>query len=245
MIIAHRGASDDAPENTLSSVRLAWEQDADAAEVDVRMTSDRRIVLMHDEDAGRTGGVEKAVANMTLSEIRELDVGAWKGARWAGERVPELDEVLAVVPGGRVLFVEIKCGVEIVAPLGDALSKAGFSGDRAAIVSFRPRVLKKVVRTMKDIPVYLLVNIGPALPPSYWEPTVDEMVHVARDIGAKGLSVRDRPVVDRAFASRVHDEGLRCLTWTVDDPDRAKQLREAGADGIVTNRPGAIRSATV
>jgi len=243
MIIAHRGASFDAPENTLASVQMAWEQGADAVEIDVRMTRDGRIVLMHDKDAARTGGVKKLVADMTFSEIRGLDVGGWKGERWAGERAPELQEVLAVVPGGRVLFVEIKCGAEIVAPLIEALSKAGFSGDRAAIMSFHPRVLKKVVRTLKEMPVYLLADVAPAAPPSYWEPTLDEMVHMARDIGAKGLSVRDRPVVDNTFAARLRGEGLRCFVWTVDDPERAKQLLEAGADGIVTNRPGAIRPA--
>jgi len=243
MIIAHRGASHDAPENTLASIKLAWEQDADAVEIDVRMTSDGRMVLMHDEDAARTGGVKKPVADMTFAELRELDVGTWKGSRWAGERAPELDEVLAVVPGGRVLFVEIKCGAEIVGPLGDALSKAGFSGDRAAIISFRPRALKKVRRTLKEIAVYLLADIAPAPPPSYWEPTLDEMVHMARDIGAKGLSVRDRPVVDHAFVARIHAEGLRCFVWTVDEPDRAKQLHAAGVDGITTNCPATVRSA--
>src|SRR6185369_848081 len=88
MLIAHRGASRDAPENTLAAFRLAWQQGADGIEADFRLTRDGRVVCLHDASTGRTAGVDLAVAEASLEELKRLDVGGWKGARWAGERIP-------------------------------------------------------------------------------------------------------------------------------------------------------------
>ncbi|HSG69711.1 MAG TPA: glycerophosphodiester phosphodiesterase family protein, partial [Planctomycetaceae bacterium] len=106
-IIAHRGASYDAPENTLASVNLAWEQNADAVEIDIWLTSDNQIVLMHDKTPKRYGGPDTLVSEMTLEQLRALDVGAWKDPRWKGEKAPLLSEVLPLVPAGKRLFIEI------------------------------------------------------------------------------------------------------------------------------------------
>src|SRR6478752_5983209 len=114
-IVGHRGASYDAPENTVASVKLAWEQKADAAEFDVYRTKDGKIVVIHDKDTKRTaGGVNKVVAESTLAELRALDVGKWKGEKYAGERIPTLAEVLATVPAGKKVFIEVKPGPEVV-----------------------------------------------------------------------------------------------------------------------------------
>src|SRR5437667_10247172 len=113
-IIAHRGASYDAPENSLSSVNLAWQQHADAVEVDVHSSRDGRLVVIHDYDTRKTSGVRKKVSEQTLEELKEVDVGRWKDRKWAGERIAALEEVLATVPHGKRLFVEVKGGVECV-----------------------------------------------------------------------------------------------------------------------------------
>src|SRR5687767_10257607 len=84
--IAHRGASHDAPENTLAAVRLAWAQHADAVEVDVHLTRDGRLAVIHDPDTQRTAGVARVVAQSTLAELQLLDVGRWKASRFAGEK---------------------------------------------------------------------------------------------------------------------------------------------------------------
>lgn len=116
-IIAHRGASFDAPENTLAAIELAWHQQADAVEIDVRLTADAEIVVIHDETTARHGGRDTPVCEESLTELRQIDVGRWKGSQWAGERIPTLAEVLETVPDGKRLFVEIKCRAEIVAAL--------------------------------------------------------------------------------------------------------------------------------
>tara|TARA_B100000745_G_C19782764_1_gene256469 strand:- start:6 stop:407 length:402 start_codon:yes stop_codon:yes gene_type:complete len=99
-IIAHRGASHDAPENTLESVKLGWAQGADAVEVDVYLSKDGHIVVHHDSDTKKLAGVDRKVVDQTLAELRQLDVGAWKGPKWKGVRIPELDDVLATIPEG-------------------------------------------------------------------------------------------------------------------------------------------------
>jgi len=97
-IIAHRGASHDAPENTLAAVNLAWQQNADAVEIDVHLSRDGQIVVIHDENTRKTAGLNKNVSEQTLAELRRLDVGRWKGRQWAGEKIPVLAEVLGALP---------------------------------------------------------------------------------------------------------------------------------------------------
>ena len=102
-IIAHRGASFDAPENTLAAFRLAWEQGADGIEGDFMLTADGQIVCFHDLDTQRVAGEMRVVKESTLAELQALDVGRWKGDRWRGERIASLDDVLAVIPQGKQL----------------------------------------------------------------------------------------------------------------------------------------------
>src|SRR5688500_10497757 len=116
-IIAHRGASSDAPENTLSAMKLAWEQNADAIELDLWLSKDGRLVVFHDADAKRIAGVPRKVADLTWAEVQQLDAGAWKSPRFTGERVPNLESILATVPKGGRAVLEIKCGPEIVPEL--------------------------------------------------------------------------------------------------------------------------------
>ncbi len=112
LVVAHRGASHDAPENTLPAFRLAWEQGADAIEGDFFLTKDGHIVCTHDRMTGRLnpGKVKLQVADSTLAELQALDVGSWKGETWRGERMPTLAEVFATVPAGKRILIEVKCG---------------------------------------------------------------------------------------------------------------------------------------
>src|SRR5580698_8356847 len=100
-IIAHRGSSFEAPENTLAAVNLAWRQRADAVEIDVHLSRDGRLVVIHDSNTRRTTGVNRKVARQTLAELHALDAGRWKGLTWLGEKIPSLEEVLASVPPGK------------------------------------------------------------------------------------------------------------------------------------------------
>jgi len=135
-IIAHRGASHDAPENTLESVKLGWEQGADAVEIDVYLSKDGYIVVHHDGTTKKLAGVDRNVVDQTLAELQQLDVGAWKGDKWKGVRIPKLADVLATIPEGRRLFVEVKCGPEIVPDLAKAFKRSGKKPKQLVVISF-------------------------------------------------------------------------------------------------------------
>ena len=105
-IIAHRGASHAAPENTLAAARLAWSENADAMEADFRLTADGQIVALHDETTRRVAGTAHVVAETSLAELQQLDVGRWKDPQFAGESPPTLGQLLETVPEGKRFLAE-------------------------------------------------------------------------------------------------------------------------------------------
>ena len=113
IIIAHRGESYDAPENTLASINLAWQRNDDAVEVDVHLTKDNRIVVIHDPNTKRITGQNKKIKNSTLTELQTLDFGSWKAEKWKDEKIPTIDEVLQTVPVNKKIIIEIKSGKNI------------------------------------------------------------------------------------------------------------------------------------
>src|SRR5258706_6929947 len=137
-IIGHRGASADAPENTLASFKLGFQENADADELDIHLTKDGKIVVIHDYDTKRVGGVDKKVVEQTFDEIRAINVGAF--GKWAGkgfnEKVPTLDEVLALIPPGKKLLIEIKVHEEILPALAESLRRAAVKPEQTVIITF-------------------------------------------------------------------------------------------------------------
>src|SRR5690554_6490425 len=127
IIVAHRGASWDAPENTVASALLAWELGADAVEVDVYMAKDNRIMVIHDKDTKRTAaGKKNMVVKSTPSLVlRDLDVGSWKDDSFKGEKIPFLDEIIQTVPENKLLIIEIKDDRSIIPHLKRNVDKSG------------------------------------------------------------------------------------------------------------------------
>ncbi len=125
--IAHRGASYLAPENTLASAKLAWELGADAVEVDIHLSKDNRVMVIHDKDTKRTcnGKKNMIIAKTPSLVLRDLDAGSWKGEEFKGEKIPFLSEIIATVPDGKKLVVEIKAGSEIIPALKRSVEKSG------------------------------------------------------------------------------------------------------------------------
>lgn len=232
-IIAHRGASSLAPENTLASARLAWEQGADAVEVDVRLTRDGRIVAIHDPTTGRTADTDLEVAATDSLDLRRLDVGSLKHPQFAGERIPFLEEILETVPPGRQLFVEVKCGPEIFPLLNETIAR---SDKRAQVVliGFDLATMKAAKEVMPDVPVHWLCD------KKLWRPSRFVLAVTARAHGLDGLNVHWSGVTWR-FAKVARRAGLKLFAWTVDDPADAARLRAIGVDGITTNCPDRLR----
>lgn len=227
-IIAHRGASFDAPENTLASVNLAWERNADAVEVDVYLSKDNKIMVIHDNDTKRTAGEKLIVKESLASDLRKLDVGSYKSPDYKGEKIPFLSEVIETVPGGKKLFVEIKCGTEILPFLKEVFIRSG-KIEQLVVISFDFDVVAGSKEVMPEVPAYLLHY---NLLGNYSTKWIDK----ANQANLDGLNFRYKGISEE-FIKNVHDAGMKIYTWTVDDPEEAAVLIRSGIDGITTNRP--------
>lgn len=241
-IVAHRGASNDAPENTQAAIVLAWMQRADAIEGDFRMTKDGHIVCMHDETTGRTTNRNLVVARATLASLKELDAGGWMSPHWRGQQIPTLEEVLAAIPEGKQLFLEIKAGVEMLEPLKQALDQSPTNKDRVTLMAFEPEVLG-VARTMfPQFKILLLVNRKRSGPKYPWSPTTREMLDVVEKLNLDGLSCCAAGLLhDHECAPQVLAAGKELHAWTVNRPGNAVALRKMGVSSITTDRPGWLR----
>jgi glycerophosphoryl diester phosphodiesterase len=238
-IIAHRGASFDAPENTVAALRLGYEQGADAGELDLHLSQDGRIVVFHDADTARVSGHKQPVAAQTLAELRTHDAGQWgkwKGSAFA-EKIPELAEALVLVPAGKRLFIEIKVGVDILPELERVIRASGLNAAQLPLITFDLEVARETKRRLPAHEVSWIVGYE-----ADRSPVVEELIKAAKAAGLDGLDLNFKYPMDAAFIQKVHAAGLKLYTWTVDDPGVARALAAAGIDGITTNRPGWLRA---
>jgi glycerophosphoryl diester phosphodiesterase len=240
-IIAHRGASYDAPENTLAAINLAWKQKSDASEFDVFLSKDGKIVVIHDRDTLRTTGVEMRVADTSLADLRKLDAGKWgkwKDGGFAGEKIPTLEEMLATVPRGKRVLIEVKCGVEIVPELRRVLKASKLKPEQTPIISFHADVIAAVKKARPDLAAYWIVSLDEKKKKA---PDAETLIATAREIKADGLDLSASPKLDAAYADKVKKAGLKLYVWTVNDVKVARQMVQIGVDGITTDRPGWLR----
>ena len=242
VIVAHRGASYDAPENTLAAFRLAWQQGADGIEADFHLSSDGRIVCIHDKDLQRVAGVKEVVRETPFDVLRSRDVGSWKDSRWRGEQIPTLEEVLAIVPEGKLIFIELKVGVEIVAPMMEALNASSLKNEQLVVICFDADVIAECERLRPGLRTQWLTDYKQQ-DDGQWRPTEETISATMRRAGADAFGskanpqVFDQALLERLCAAKVCEFGV----WTVDDPEVARYYIEHGAWSVTTNRPGWLR----
>ncbi|GAB3528993.1 glycerophosphodiester phosphodiesterase [Arthrobacter monumenti] len=241
--VAHRGASALAPENTLPAVDVGADLKSDFVEIDVQLTSDGELVVIHDTTLSRTTDVEEKyperapwnVGDFTLAEIRTLDAGSWFGAEFAGTQVPTLQEVLDTLHGRAGLLLEVKSpslypGIaeEIVAELeGEGWLNADARSGRLVVQSFDWEFMEAFNQLAPAVPAGLLGG-----PPS--EERIAELSTWADQINPNHNRVTEE------FVEAVHNFGMETWPYTVDDPARMRELAELDVDGIITNRPAAL-----
>jgi len=235
-IVAHRGASRDAPENTLASVALGWSQRADAVEIDVHLTHDGEIVAIHDDTLQRTTGRNARVDALTLAEIRRLDAGVWKGAAWRDERVPTLAEVLATVPAGRRIFIELKAADGLVPVLKRVVEASGLSPGQVVLISFEIEALIEARRALPGCGTRFLADTPEGSPEK-----ITELIGLCLKEGFEGLGVSAGWPIDARLVDRLRSQRLLLNVWTVNDAKRARDLVAAGVESITTDRPGWLR----
>ena len=240
-IIAHRGASHDAPENTLAAFRLGLKQAANAVELDVQLSKDGQLVVIHDENTKRTGGVDKRVADQTLAELRTLDVGRWKGSEWFGERIPTLAEALELVPEGKRVFVELKCSSDGVAEF-KRIADGRRKGSRQIVaIGFSAETMARVKKAMPELEVCWIAKFKRNWNSGRWTPTASQLIQTAREAGLDGVDLDARGPVDVGLVRELKAAKLKVYVWTVDSALVARRLAQIGVVWITPNRPGWLR----
>lgn len=239
-IVAHRGASADAPENTVPSFELAWEQKADAIEGDFHLTKDGHIVCIHDYDTLRVAGEKLVVAETTLESLRMLDVGKWKGPEFTGTRIPIIEEVLATVPPDKKIYIEVKIGPEMVSPLTKVLKESKLEPRQIVVISFNDDFLKAWKDKHPTSTTMLLVSFDKRRP--QLTPSISEIITRLQASGADGLSSSEHPAVNRTVIENLKDEGFEYHSWTIDETRLALRSLKAGSMSLTTNQPAKLRA---
>ncbi len=241
MIVGHRGASHSAPENTLAAFELAWAEGADGVEGDFRLTRDGQIVCIHDADTSRTAGKSMVVADSTMKELQQLDVGSWKHPRYAGERLPTLEAVLEAVPEGKLFFIELKTGSEVVPALKKVLADSPVPRDQLVIIAFDADLIRECKKELPEVRAHWLTGYKRFV--GGWTPSTGEVLETLRLTGANGLgSKAEATAFDAEFIAAMRDGGIdEFHVWTVDDPDLARFYIDQGVWSLTTNRPGWLR----
>ncbi|AQQ10260.1 Glycerophosphoryl diester phosphodiesterase [Sedimentisphaera cyanobacteriorum] len=237
IIIAHRGNSGYAPENTEAAVKSAWQVKADAVEVDVHITKDDQVVVLHDGNTKRTSGEDFVVENCSYADIASLDVGSHKGWHFRNERIPLLKDIIDTVPEGKQLFVEVKCSERIIPFLKDIFSKSG-KIQQLCIISFNLELLGKAKKVMPQVPMYWLASPRKAEGGEYL-PFDAEYIQSAKKHGLDGLNL-SYGMLSESFVKQVHKNGLELFVWTVNYLPDAERMRAWGVDGITTNYPADV-----
>jgi glycerophosphoryl diester phosphodiesterase len=235
-VIAHRGASAYAPENTLAAFELAADQGAQAVECDAKLTRDNAIVLMHDDTVDRTSSGRGAVRRFDLKAIRALDAGSWFDPRFKGERVPTLEEGLAQWARlGLMPQIEIK-------PCPGRAAETGAEVARATARLWPKRLPRPLLSSFVMLSLETARAAAPSLPlawlteriPADWRRRVEKLGCAALHCNHKHLT--------EAAARGVKDAGLALRCYTVNEPDRARRLFAWGVDAVFTDCPDRILS---
>lgn len=235
LIIAHRGASGDAPENTMAAFQLAIDKKADGMELDVHLTKDGEVVICHDDDVKRTTNGQGLIKDMTLEELRRLDAGSWYGESFGGEAIPTLKEFMALVAGTQLLInLEIKNLPYYHKGIEEKLIRSVHEHDmldRVVISSFDHYALAETARLEPRMKLGVLFSTRIMEPWAY----VQQLPFTAYSLHPH------YSFVDEAYIRQSHAHGFKVYPYTVNEKEWAIPLTKAGLDGVITNYPDRFR----
>lgn len=223
-VMAHRGASTEAPENTMAAFQKAIDDMADYIELDVQLTNNGEVIVMHDSNAYRTTGVDANIVNMTYKEVKTLDAGSWFSDEYVGENVPSLKEVLELTQGKIKLNIELKPadnGTALAKNTVRIIEKYNMVND-CVITSFSKSALKAVKTYNQEI------KVGYILSAAYGD--FYDMKNV--DFFSVNAAFLSKRTIDA-----IHNSGKRVYAWTVNNKESIKNLTNKGVDGIITDNP--------
>ncbi len=227
LVIAHRGSSTEAPENTLSAIDLAYRQGADLVEIDVQLGADGSVLVIHDADLKRVADSATRVGELTAGNLADIDVGGWFADEFTGEPLPTLGQVLEKVPGHGRLLIELKHdhgNGDLERQTLAAVAAAGLT-DRAEYMSLEYQRIQRLAAADPNPPTGFVSNIS---------------VGDLTDSNADFFAVSAR-AANRDFVRRVHSHGKKVYVWTVNTPREMALFVDRGVDGIITDNPALLR----
>ena len=235
LVVAHRGNSAVAPQNTLAAFEAAWRAGAHSIEIDIQPTADGEVVVIHDDTVDATTDGSGVVTEMTLDAVRALDAGSWFASAYAGQRVPTFAEVLELMVRrpGIDLLLELKGAftVEQVRPVTDAIRAAGLA-DRVIGQSFWPESVRALASADPHLRRGLLIFQVPE------DGGVDEVVRVAGELGVMTVNPYGPLLVEHPdLVARLHAAGLQVQVWTLNEPEHWATAVALGVDAVITDRP--------
>lgn len=234
-IVAHRGDSASAPENTVAAIESAIALQVDMVEVDIRLTGDGVAVLMHEETVDFTTSGTGLVTDFSWDEIRNLDAGSWRGPEFSGETVRSLDEILRLTSDRVALNLDIRTP-DAAEPTAQAISSAGLES-RTVISGCTAADVEAVRDAATGVSALLNVDdLLEGIDPDVALSVVHESVEIAVEVGGIAINV-PHALVTTELVEHAHDAGIGLWTFTVDETDRFVALMELGADSITTNWP--------
>lgn len=233
LLIAHRGASSEAPENTLASIKRALETGVDYVEIDVHLSADGHAVVIHDAIVGRTawGAAGKRISEMPLAEIQSLDAGSWFGKPFAGEKIPTLNELLHSDLGTTGVMIEVKHEDSPIEPLAAAIVEAFHNAPKHGpliVGSFSLPLLEVIQKLSPEISLMGIVEKRFRL--SSFDALKPKRMAIWYKLATPEL------------VSIFHDAGQEVWTFTVDDQTTARFLISIGVDGIISNKPRELKA---
>jgi glycerophosphoryl diester phosphodiesterase len=235
LVFGHRGAKAYAPMNTLPAFELAAQQGADGVELDVQFSKDRALVVIHDFTVDSTTNGEGRVRDMTLAQLKELDAGSWFGDAFKDTRIPTLDEVFEAV--GNHLFINVEIKVE-------SNSTDGIEQAVADLIA-RRNVQRRVIVSSFDLPVLeRLRKIAPGIPIGFLHFNLLREAEISRlrDLDFEAIHPHHL-LIDSEYMAWAHTNGYRVNTWTVNEHDRALELRNLGVAAVISDNPDVILNA--
>lgn len=241
LIIAHRGASFEAPENTMASFKLALQENTDALELDVHKTKDGEIVVIHDEDTQRTCREKKLIRESTFPEIRALDAGSWKDEIYQGERIPTFKEIVEIVPSDKKLSVEIKGGRKCLGPVKNILESSHLKREQIVIMDFNLDNMIEAKTLFPDSEILWLCEFIPPLTENNADSILGDIIQKASNAKMHGINIELNLFITKELVKQVHNLGMKFYVWTVNGAQDAQYLRSIEVDGLTTDRPGWLK----
>lgn len=241
LIIAHRGGANLVPENTLAGFKNAINLGVDMIEIDVHLSKDSNIIVMHDGKIDRTTNGSGEIKDMTLSEIKKYDAGSWFSEKFRDERVPTLDETFNTINGKAILLIEIKDGDErypgLEKKVVESIHKHN-ANEWTVVQSFNKNSILRIKKMDPSIITYYLVS-------SKFDDlylSIAEKIKAGEKIEKQFDGIAPQySHLDSAKVEIMHRAGFKVFTWTVDDPKDMVEMININVDGIITNSPDKLK----